>query len=87
MRYEILNSNYNKKEHETQSLDTKCEVCGGTREAFAIKSVLKFAAAAGPTRRRAKSTACANLLKIPLAETSIPLPLPYYWAFKHACQK
>ncbi len=27
---------YNRKEYETQTSDTKCEVCGGTREALAI---------------------------------------------------
>ena len=32
----MLNSNYDRKQNETQSLDTKCEVCGGTREALAI---------------------------------------------------
>ncbi len=37
IRYQILNSKYDGKENETQSLDTKREVCGGTREALAIR--------------------------------------------------
>ena len=31
---------YDRKEYETQTLDTKCEVCGGTREALAITCTL-----------------------------------------------
>ncbi len=33
----MIISNYERKENETQSFDTKCEVCGGTREALAIR--------------------------------------------------
>ncbi len=33
------------KENETQSLDTKCEVCGGTREALAIRRTLFYSVA------------------------------------------
>ncbi len=33
----MLNYLYNRTVYETQALYTKCEVCGGTREALAIR--------------------------------------------------
>ncbi len=45
MKYEILNSNYHRKVYETESLYTKCEVCGGTREALAIRRTLFYSVA------------------------------------------
>ncbi len=36
----MLDSTYDRKQYETQSLDATCEVCGGTREALAIRHTL-----------------------------------------------
>ncbi len=33
------------KQNETQSLDTKCEMCGGTRETLAIRRTLFYSVA------------------------------------------
>ncbi len=45
IRYQIFDSIYDRKEYQTQLLDTKCEVCGGTREALAIRRTLFYSVA------------------------------------------
>ncbi len=45
MGYQISNFNQYRKQNETQSLDTKCEVCGGTFEALAIRGTLVYSVA------------------------------------------
>ncbi len=52
IKYEILNSNYHRKEYETQSLDAQSEVCGGTREALAITRTPSGPARFTPRARR-----------------------------------
>ncbi len=59
----MLNSNYNWKEYETQSLDTKCEVCGGTREALAIRRGVR--ANAGVSNELQFLTNCISLPNSP----------------------
>ena len=65
IRYQILNSIYNKEEYETQSLDTKIEVCGGTREALAIRRTLSV---------RQCSRACGIVLSLGAINLSTPYP-------------
>ncbi len=59
IRYQILDSIHNGKEHETHTLDTTCEVCGGTRETLAIRRTLSVRQCS-----RAYGIKTSSLLKI-----------------------